>query len=255
MADLKITQLTENTVPSTGDLLAIVNDPSGTPSTQKITVDNLGILSGWIPADVTWTYATASTFTISGVDVTAIFQPGTRIKLTQTTVKYFVVKGSSFSSDTTVTILTNTNYTLADAAITSPYYSYQVSPQGYPDWFTFDFDPELGTTNADNITVTKSQYMVIGKTLWTNIKYDLTGDPGSGNFRIIVPVIPINTYHYHGLAMYYDGSVSKLFFGIHNETNCYFYLCSTGAILTDAAPDTMANGDIISIQLCYVYAA
>ena len=41
MADQKITQLSENTTPIPTDLLAIVDDPAGTPSTQKIQLLNL----------------------------------------------------------------------------------------------------------------------------------------------------------------------------------------------------------------------
>ena len=41
MADTKITALTENTAPLGTDLVPVVGDPSGTPLTQKATVDNL----------------------------------------------------------------------------------------------------------------------------------------------------------------------------------------------------------------------
>ena len=41
---------------------------------------------GWIKATDTWTYASATTFTIAGVDRTAMFPKGTKIKLTQTAV-------------------------------------------------------------------------------------------------------------------------------------------------------------------------
>lgn len=41
MADSKITQLNENTTPAAADLLLIVDDPSGSPETQKITLLNL----------------------------------------------------------------------------------------------------------------------------------------------------------------------------------------------------------------------
>lgn len=54
MADAKITALTALTSADTGDLLAIVDDPAGTPITKKITVANLmaaGKLGSlWIPA-------------------------------------------------------------------------------------------------------------------------------------------------------------------------------------------------------------
>lgn len=41
MPDAKITALTENTAPAATDLLAIVDDPAGTPATQKVTVQKL----------------------------------------------------------------------------------------------------------------------------------------------------------------------------------------------------------------------
>jgi len=44
MADTKITALTELTTPDDEDVLAIVDDPSGTPASRKITVANLGAL-------------------------------------------------------------------------------------------------------------------------------------------------------------------------------------------------------------------
>ena len=92
--------------------------------------------SGWIAADHTWTYASADsptfTFTISGVDLTAVLTPGTRIKLTQTTVKYFIVTAVSFSTNTTVTIYGGTDYTLVNAAITNPFFSRLKGPAGFP---------------------------------------------------------------------------------------------------------------------------
>jgi len=41
MADQKITELTELSTPEANDLLVIVDDPSGTPVTKKITVGNV----------------------------------------------------------------------------------------------------------------------------------------------------------------------------------------------------------------------
>jgi len=94
------------------------------------------ILGGWIPTGETWTYASADpptfTFTISG-DKTSKYSPGMRIKLTQTTIKYFIITVVTYSApDTTITIYGGTDYTLADAAITDPYYSIQKAPQGFP---------------------------------------------------------------------------------------------------------------------------
>lgn len=41
MANIKITELTEDTAPTTDDVLAVVNDPGGTPVTKKSTLANL----------------------------------------------------------------------------------------------------------------------------------------------------------------------------------------------------------------------
>lgn len=41
MADTKITALTENTAPLTTDVLPLVDDPAGSPASQKVTIANL----------------------------------------------------------------------------------------------------------------------------------------------------------------------------------------------------------------------
>lgn len=48
MANQKATQLTENTIPATGDLVYMVDDPGGTPGSVKVTYDNF---AGNIPAN------------------------------------------------------------------------------------------------------------------------------------------------------------------------------------------------------------
>ncbi len=52
MADAKITELTELTSPEEEDVLAIVDDPSGTPVTKKITKQNLSIIVSALPDDL-----------------------------------------------------------------------------------------------------------------------------------------------------------------------------------------------------------
>jgi hypothetical protein len=92
---------------------------------------------GWIDKTAeTWTYASADsptfTFTISG-DLTATYQVGQRIKLTQTTVKYFIITAVVYSApNTSVTIYGGTDYSLANAAISANYYSPVKAPFGFP---------------------------------------------------------------------------------------------------------------------------
>lgn len=99
-------------------------------------LDNL--LSGWIDPEETWTYASSTTFTVSG-DVTSKYRKGTKIRLTQTSVKYFVVTDVTYGApNTTVTVTAGDDYTIANAAITDNFYSYDSCPQGYPSYFNYD---------------------------------------------------------------------------------------------------------------------
>jgi hypothetical protein len=90
----------------------------------------------WLSTGETWTYASADsptfTFTISG-DKSAKYSPGMRIKLTQTTVKYFIITKVAYSSpNTTITVYGGTDYTLENATIESPCYSMLKAPVGFP---------------------------------------------------------------------------------------------------------------------------
>ena len=93
-------------------------------------------VDGWTSAAETWTYASASTFTVPG-DVSAKYPVGTKLKFTQTTVKYAVVISAVCTSSTLVTIAVNTDYTIASAVISANYFSYACTPQGYPAWFAW----------------------------------------------------------------------------------------------------------------------
>jgi len=94
---------------------------------------------GWLAAGETWTYYGANdpvySFTVPG-DQTAKYSAGMKIKLTQTTAKYFIINDVWYDfgvyGDITIVILYGgTDYDLADAAITSPFYSTQHAPSGF----------------------------------------------------------------------------------------------------------------------------
>lgn len=147
-------------------------------------------VGGWINPGETWTYASATTFTVSG-NQTAKYAKGTRIKLVQTTTKYFVVTGSSYSSpNTTVTITGGSDYTLANAAITGNRYSYG-NPPDYPD--LFNWTPELTgagsmSVTADSILVAK--FRVTGKTVYFYMR--ASGTTGGTASNGILFTLPIN---------------------------------------------------------------
>ena len=183
-------------------------------------------ISGWIdavnPADGTqdtWTYVSATSFTISGVDRTAVYIPGTKIKLTQTTAKYFIVVSSVYSGgDTTVSVDGRGVYTIANAAITSPYFSYAYNPAGFLMWLikstgwinayeTWTYVSATSFTISGNLT---TQYQAGDKLklTQTTVKYfdiaDLNYNGGTG-----LTTVTING---HGLFTLANAAITDNFY-------------------------------------------
>jgi len=145
---------------------------------------------GWIAAGETWTYASASTFTVTG-DVTGKCQKGDKVKLTQTTAKYFYVLSASYSApSTTVTVIAGTSYTVADAAITSPYYSHEANPIGFPSFFTYT-PVASATVGAFTTTTCSGKFSINGGviTAHNSIQINSIGT-ASGNLLVTLPLTP-----------------------------------------------------------------
>lgn len=88
---------------------------------------------GWAIEKLTWVYVSASSFKIVGSDETARFPVGTRLRCVQgTSTLYFYVTGSSFSTDTTITMSGGDIYTLTNTTISAAAYSSWAYPHGFP---------------------------------------------------------------------------------------------------------------------------
>jgi hypothetical protein len=120
------------------------------------------IVDGWISGSGTWSYTSADSpiFVMSVPDADAAdINLGDRIKLTQTTEKYFIVhaKGSPSGGFTPVTIYGGTDYTLANAAISFPGWSHAKSPLGFPTarskWRVVFTDSTIRTQAAPTVNV------------------------------------------------------------------------------------------------------
>lgn len=143
------------------------------------------LTTGWIDdSAATWTRTANQTFTVSG-DRTAVFTKGTRLRWTQTTVKYgTVVLSSHAAGTTTVTIALTSDYVLTAAAITVNSYSYAANPQGYPT--LFNFVPVI-TGFASDPGVTHYKFSIVGNVCWINF---LT-TPATSNATTFGVTIPI----------------------------------------------------------------
>jgi hypothetical protein len=121
------------------DAIEALEAKVGINGSTVITSHDKILATGWIPAGETWTYASATTFTISG-DKTDKYQKGDKIKFSQTTdgQKYMYIIGVSYSSpNTTITVTGGSDYDLDNETISSPYFSKAENPQGFPQWFNF----------------------------------------------------------------------------------------------------------------------
>ena len=71
----------------------------------------------------------------AGVDLSTTLYPGMRVKITQSTTKYFIITKVSYSTDTTVTLYGGTDYSLVASgttAISAFSYSTAKAPSGFP---------------------------------------------------------------------------------------------------------------------------
>lgn len=151
--------------------LARVRVAAGATSISNSVIDDLRLMAtaqpqgGWVhDATYGWVYASASTFTIAGVDVTGQFPVGTKLRVTQAgTVKYFVVTNAVFSSNTTITVTGAGLYTLSNVPIDRPAYSYDATPSGFPRSMR-NLEENYTTTEVDT-----GKKWVDGKTIYRKI--------------------------------------------------------------------------------------
>jgi hypothetical protein len=139
---------------------------------------------GWNSAEETWTYASSTTFTISG-DKTGKYQVGDKLKLTNSTVKYFYITIVSHAAGTTtVTVNGGTDYTLANAAISANYYSKANNPQSFPQWFNYTST----WTGFSSAPAGGSRFTVVGRTV---IYVTRQGGGGTSNATTATISLPI----------------------------------------------------------------
>ncbi len=164
-----------------------------------------GTWDGWVGSTHTWTYISSTQFSMPG-DQTGRLQKGDRLKLTQTTVKYFYVTATAAGVGvTTFTVTGGSDYTLASAAITAPYYSKVQNPQGFPQWFNY---APTYTGFSANPTGT-GRFTIQGK----SVTVALTTGNGTSNstaFTLTLPVASANSLQVGALAYSTDNGTGQL---------------------------------------------
>ena len=183
------------TAPSSGQVLTATGASAATWQTPASSVGT----DGWTTVSDSWTYASASTINVpSGAAST--YAVGDRIKFTQTTVKYGVIKTVA---DTLLTIIVNTDYALVNAAISSIYYSRLPAPVGYPTWFAY-----TPTYLGYSANPTGSAYFsVVGRTCFVDTGSLTAGTSNAATLAIGLPTATVSPYAGQwGAGIWYDNT-------------------------------------------------
>ena len=213
---------------------------------------------GWVPAGQTWTYASSTTFTIA-TNVTATYPAGTKLKLTNNSVKYFYVLSATYGApNTTVTVTGGSDYTVADAAITLPFYSYATTPQGFPN--VFNFTPVWtgsGTNPVINNGTLSGQFIMIGRQVTYAILINMgsTTTYGTGEWSFTLPVAAnVSVVLYSGTAKLLDSSTAHYGVIAHISTANQLQLfnaASGGGAMSATVPFTWAVNDQLRSTITY----
>jgi len=221
-------------------------------------------LDGWLSDTATWTYVSASSFKISGTNVTTKFTKGTKIKLTDSTVKYFYVLSSAFSTDTTVTISGGSDYTLSDGALSLTYFSYADNPQGFPQVFntgtiTWDTSKIDNGTGGQQPTGSKSYFTIHGNVCehWitlgsTNVVKNGTGPTIGFTIPATMPAVnttAIDTAQLPIVGSCWFGSINYCGMVLLINSSSYIYFATYAYANTNITD----NATIAATTGCYSY--
>jgi hypothetical protein len=147
------------------------------------------INTGWNPANETWTYASAATFTVAS-DVRTKYQKGDKFKLTSNgTVLYGYILSVTYSApNSTVTVVGNA---LTNFAYTNNYFSKASTPQDFPHWFAWT-DNLTWTTATPTLSTDVARYAIVGNMCYPHVYLVTLNGLGATALKISVPVTPKN---------------------------------------------------------------
>lgn len=204
----KNTALLDNTAPA--DLAASASSGTSLIAARRDHVhsnNTVTPIDGWLPISATWTRTGNHTFTVSG-DVTTSYRKGTKVRYKDGgSYEYGVIASAAYSApNTTITLITNSDYAMAAATITDKYISYIENPEGWVDWF--NWTPTLTGFSADP-TSTVYRWRAYGQTCKCFIRQGATGTSNATTFTISAPVTAatITNMQWGVLASVTDNSV------------------------------------------------
>ena len=151
------------------------------------TLDKPNRLNAWQPIFQAASYVSATSILFTGADLTTYMTGYVKCRWYQSGWKYGYIASSSLGSgNTTATLVTNTSYTVANAAITDFSISYG-NPVDFPYWF--NYAPTLstvsGTFTSASIT---GKFSITGKTMKVVIVVTITTNGTASGIGVTVPL-------------------------------------------------------------------
>lgn len=260
---------TITTAPFSGDQITAIYQKAVVTTGNADTVDGYHASSftqvgtvipndGWIAITYTWTRTGNYTFTVSG-DLTTTYRKGTKVRYKDGgSYEYGVVASSSYGApNTTVTLITTSDFAMAAATITDTYISYIENPQGFPQ--VFNYTPTVGgAITLGNGTVAGRWYTVNSIIEWEAVfTQGTTGGVGSGAATITNPATlssPLGSF-YLGNGVAVDVGVDRFMLNVVMSTTIatiYAQNSSGAAVdllaLSATVPFTWGNGDQIIMR-------
>lgn len=227
-------------------------------ATLKTYFDTLYIaITGWKPITATWTRTGNHTFTVSG-DQTSNddYKPGKKLRYKDGgSYEYGVIKTRSYSApNTTITLITNTDFAMASATITDTYISMVEEPDGFPAYF--NYTPAWtsdGTPPAIGNGTIKGVYSTIGRRIKTKGYWHTlaggTSTYGTSTYRFSAPATEngdMDSLMYSvGNAALLDISAVTYYEGICQVNEGTIIIIVGSTIVQAASPITFADGDYI----------
>lgn len=205
-----------------------------TSKSTKAYVDNQDLLltplNGWIPVSETWTRTGNHTFTVAG-DLTAKYRKGAKVRYKDGgAYEYGTVISSSYSSpNTTVTLATNTDYTMAATTITDTYISYIENPEGFPKTFSFTPTTTCAGTNPSYSSVI-GKFAISGGIVNISVRFENAsgGTAGAGADLLYIASFPCSILNsgVQGVGAFYEQDIAvikTIFARYATATSCYMH--------------------------------
>ncbi len=201
-----------------------------------------GLVDGWTAVTDSWTYASASTITVPS-GAASIYKKGDKLKLTQTTVKYFYIIGVA---DTVLTVTGGSDYTVANAAISAIYYSHQLNPIGFPEYFNTAavvFSLTYLDNGSGGAISSSASYFKIRESICEH--YVTVGTwykVGTNNIALFTRPSTLPTLVSIGISS-----------GLFGTYNVSFYVAGDCYILTVTTINDNSTGSIITFSYTYLF--